>query len=137
MKFLIVFAFVTLSAISTMAWAAETQTSTSTDKSSDDIILDARSLRKSMAHLATADLSCLRPTDCQLVPVGKSICGGPADYLPTSGNNSHLRSIGFLNLKLIEIMSGAEGEGGVVGPCVIVEPPRVYCASGVCGATRY
>jgi hypothetical protein len=103
---------------------------------------DAASLRGKFTELKEAqkyltqlelNISCTQDADCQYLPLGHKICGGPSDYLLVSKLDlnltliekklSHLTDKDLETQKLIKNISGT---------CDFLTAPEAKCENQVC-----
>jgi hypothetical protein len=79
------------------------------------------------------NLSCAQDTDCQYLPLGHKICGGPSDYLLVSKLDPNLslieKKLNQLTDKDLDLQKMIKN---ILGTCDYLTAPETKCENQVC-----
>jgi hypothetical protein len=91
-----------------------------------------QALEASVKSLAAQDLRCHTSRDCRVLPIGHLACGGPQDFVVTSGLNLNLAEIEYLAQRTEQREQAYNIRWGVISPCVMRMPPTPTCIRNTC-----
>lgn len=80
------------------------------------------------------DKSCKKSEDCVSVAAGERLCGGPAEYLIVSTQNSHFEEIKSLAQQHVKLSGeyNKKYSGGSMGICSVLTPTTLVCRQKQC-----
>jgi len=99
----------------------------SADKVDEELLRVRIDVLETEIKVRIGPAACTADAECRGLPIGALACGGPSRFLPYSVQATDEGALGRLAQDHRRLSAELVAAQGVVGPCVVLDPPVAFC----------